>query len=190
MSAIFVVSDTHFSHHSILNFRDHEGNLLRPDFDSAEEMDEYMIAKWNSVVSPSSKVYHLGDVAIDKRAIALCARLNGHKRLVRGNHDIYPDKYYTPYFESIYGSRVLDGMILTHIPIHPESLGRFAVNLHGHTHSNTKQGHFGPKYYNMCVEHHDYTPLSLEDIKVKVKQFQEAWSEKNHYYDSCDYIIS
>ena len=30
----------------------------------------------------------------------------------------------------------MNGMILSHIPIHTESLGRFGTNIHGHLHAN------------------------------------------------------
>jgi len=166
MANIFVISDTHFGHANILNFKKEDGSPLR-NFESGEEMDEHMIDRWNAVVKTSDHVYHLGDVAMKRDCIQTVKRCNGHKRLVRGNHDVYKTKDYLPFFEEIYGIRVLDGMIFTHIPIHPESLGRFAANIHGHVHAQP-QGHYGPKYYNVSVEVMDYTPISLEDLKLKL----------------------
>lgn len=165
MANIFIISDTHFGHANILNFLREDGSPLRR-FDSVQEMDEHMVERWNSVVRPCDKVYHLGDVAMKKSCIETVARCNGHKRLVRGNHDIFPTKEYLKYFDEIYGIRVLDGMIFTHIPIHPESLGRFKANVHGHIHAKPS---FGPKYINVSVEAlDDYTPVSLEDLKKKL----------------------
>lgn len=168
MANIFVVSDTHFGHANILTFKNSDGSPVR-SFSSVQEMDEYMIDKWNSVVRPQDHVYHLGDVAIKRPDIATVGQCNGHKRLVRGNHDIYRTKEYLPYFDEIYGIRVLDGMIFTHIPIHPESLSRFKANIHGHVHS-LPQGRYGPRYYNVSVEVIDYTPVSLEDLKLRLKE--------------------
>jgi calcineurin-like phosphoesterase family protein len=92
MSDIWVISDTHFNHAGILNFTDCDGKATRGDrFTDVTDMDEQMIANWNSVVKPGDKVYHLGDVlfGMDKPAWldANFNRLNGKKRLVVGNHD-------------------------------------------------------------------------------------------------------
>ena len=168
MANVFIISDTHFGHANILNFKQDDGSPLR-SFSCVEEMDQHMIDRWNSVVRPQDHVYHLGDVAMKQQSVATVGRCNGHKRLVRGNHDIFRTKTYLQFFEEIYGIRVLDGMIFTHIPIHPESLGRFKANIHGHVHNNVSQGHYGPRYYNVSVEAIDYTPVSLEDLKERVQ---------------------
>ena len=174
MADLFVISDTHFGHSNILSFKNPDGSRVR-DFSCVEEMDQIMVDRWNAVVKPSSHVYHLGDVAMRKEHLATVGRLNGHKRLVRGNHDIFKTRDYMKYFEEIHAVRVLDGMLFSHIPIHPESLGRFAANIHGHVHG-LPQGTYGPKYYNVSVEVMDYTPISLEDLAKRVKKFQEeSW---------------
>jgi calcineurin-like phosphoesterase family protein len=122
-------------------------------------MDEHMIERWNSVVRPQDHLYHLGDVVMRQQVLdVVMPRLNGHKRLVRGNHDIFRTKHYTRYFDEIYGLRVLDNMIFSHIPIHPESLGRFKANVHGHLHG---QHSLGGKYIDVSVEAVDYTPVPL-----------------------------
>lgn len=164
MANIWVLSDTHFGHDNILKFKRADGSPLR-DFESREIMDEYLIERWNSVVRPQDHVYHLGDVAMRREHIRLTARCNGHKRLIRGNHDVYKTKDYLPFFEEIYGIRVLDNMIFTHIPIHPESLGRFKANVHGHIHANASPA---GAYYNVSVEAIDYTPVALEDLKQRL----------------------
>ena len=133
-------------------------------------MDDEMIARWNSVVRPRDKVYHVGDVAMRKHQLAILNRLNGRKRLVRGNHDIFPTKFYLPYFEDIYGVRVFEDMILSHFPLHPESVKERWHNVHGHVHNNVPFDHFGPKYFNACVEYHNYTPIALEDIRARLRK--------------------
>jgi calcineurin-like phosphoesterase family protein len=165
MANIWVLSDTHFGHDNILKFLKADGTPLRC-FDSAAQMDEYMIDQWNSVVRPQDHVYHLGDVAIRREHISLVSRCNGHKRLVRGNHDVYRTKDYLLHFDEIYGVRVLDNMIFSHIPLHPESLGRFKANVHGHIHANASPA---GAYINVSVEAlTNYLPVSLEDLKKKV----------------------
>lgn len=175
MPDLFVTSDTHFNHAAtIFSFKRKDGTPLR-DFSSVEEMNETLISRWNSVVKPNSKVYHLGDVAMKEKDLHFLGRLNGHLRLILGNHDSSDMRLYAPYFEAIYSSRLLDRMIFTHIPIHPECLGKSKANCHGHSHW-TPELCFGPRYLNLSVEMTDYYPISLEDIKKKVQlQIGETW---------------
>jgi calcineurin-like phosphoesterase family protein len=164
---IFVISDTHFGHANILNFKGLNNEPLRV-FDDVNHMDEYMIERWNSVVTPQDKIYHLGDVLVKGSDWTKLGRLNGHKRLLLGNHD-YPNmRLYQPYFEDIYSTRLLDKLLLSHIPIHPLSLGKAIANVHGHVHNNVGPDHFGKQYVNVSVEVVDYTPIAWEDLKDKV----------------------
>jgi calcineurin-like phosphoesterase family protein len=54
-------------------------------------MDETMIERHNAKVKPNDVVYMLGDVVINRKSLHHVSRLNGKKRLVRGNHDIFKD---------------------------------------------------------------------------------------------------
>ena len=58
---IFIISDTHFSHENMYQFFNYDGTKMRP-WNRAEDADDFMIEKWNSMVKPNDKVYHLGDV--------------------------------------------------------------------------------------------------------------------------------
>lgn len=190
----FVISDTHFSHtNSWEKFKLADGcTPLRP-FTSTEEMDETMVERWNAKVSPQDYVYHLGDVAISKRGLEFVKRLNGHKRLIMGNHDIYPHKmYFEIGFEKICGVRVFtDRFILSHIPLHPDCItDRFKVNVHGHLHANEvmqtydtgeyKAGYpvmeqrADPRYLCVSVEHTNFEPLSFEEVDARIKARWEA----------------
>ena len=182
MSNIFITSDTHFGHIGVTQFLKEDGTKLRP-WDNYEEMDEAMVANWNSVVSPKDKVYHLGDVVINRRAFPTLARLNGEKVLIKGNHDIFQLKEYLPYFKDIRAYHPLDGFLMTHIPVHPDSLSRWKGNWHGHLHdkgvmhkyvqdcefdeSFTVISEIDPRYMCLSVEHTNFTPISLEDAKKK-----------------------
>ena len=171
MPAVFLVSDTHFGHAGVCHFTRNDGvTKLRP-FDTPEEMDEFMVEAWNKKVKPNDKVYHLGDVVINRRSLAIMDRLNGDKILIRGNHDIFKDEDYTPYFRSLRGYHVMNGMILSHIPIHEESLGRFGVNIHGHLHANRvmKDGVVDVRYHNVCVETTDFAPILFEDVIKRIE---------------------
>ena len=170
MPAVFLVSDTHFGHAGVCRFLRDDGTKLRP-WDSPEEMDEYMVEAWNKKVRPNDKVYHLGDVVINRRALKILALLNGDKVLIRGNHDIFRDTEYRNYFREIRAYHVMNGMILSHIPIHSDSLGRFGTNIHGHLHSNRvmKDGVVDTRYHCVCVEQTDFAPILFEDVIKRIE---------------------
>lgn len=172
MANIFLISDTHFSHENILTFYKSDGSKLR-DFDSVQEMDETMVQNWNRVVKPLDRIYHLGDVAISHKALPIFSRLNGRKVLIKGNHDQAKLSQYLPYFDDIRAYHQLDKMLLTHVPVHSESLSRWTHNIHGHTHSNVVGGSTPDlRYIPVCVEQPwmNYTPISLEELKVVIEK--------------------
>ena len=178
MPSVFLVSDTHFGHAGVCRFMRNDGvTKLRP-WDNADEMDEAMVAAWNERVRPNDKVYHLGDVVINRKALGIMRRLNGDKVLIRGNHDIFRDDEYRQYFRELRAYHVMNGMILSHIPIHSESLGRFGVNIHGHLHANRVMlpGFNGKitdivdvRYHCVCVEQTDFSPILFEDVVRRIE---------------------
>ena len=179
MPAVFLVSDTHFGHAGVCRFTRGDGvTKLRP-WDDPAEMDEVMIKAWNERVRPNDKVYHLGDVVINRKALPTLSRLNGDKVLIRGNHDIFRDDEYREYFRELRAYHVMNGMILSHIPLHPESLGRFGTNIHGHTHDKrvmmTTYGgareEIDLRYHCVCVEQTpDFAPILFEDVIKRIKE--------------------
>jgi calcineurin-like phosphoesterase family protein len=169
---IFFISDTHFGHENILTFTGQDGQRIRR-FEFVEEMDEHMVECWNRVVRPIDHVYHLGDVTMIRGTATKCLmmasplqyvrRLNGHKRLILGNHDHCPmTAYRTVGFEKIYGVKLVDRFLCSHVPVHEGSIGKARANIHGHIHE--KPSPPGP-YYNVSVEARAYTPVSLEEIQ-------------------------
>lgn len=170
MSNIFLISDTHWGHQGSVVFTNYDGSKMRP-WDNVEDMDQAMVDNWNRVVGPKDKVYHLGDVVINRRALPINARLNGDKVLIKGNHDLFRLEEYIPYFRDIRGSHKLDNFILTHIPLHPASLVRWTSgNIHGHTHGEQvrkEDGAIDLRYMCVSVEQINFTPISFEDAKKK-----------------------
>jgi len=193
MPAVFLVSDTHFGHAGVCRFLRDDGTKLRP-WDNSDEMDEYMVKAWNETVRPNDKVYHLGDVVINRKALSIMHRLNGDKVLIRGNHDIFKDEDYRQHFRELRAYHVMNGMILSHIPIHTESLGRFGVNIHGHLHYNRVkiQKHAGatpvidPRYHCVCVEQTDFRPILFEDVIKRIKEEGGVVGFKNGNGPTCD----
>lgn len=196
MPTTFLVSDTHFGHTGVCRFMRRDGvTKLRP-WDDADEMNEAMVKAWNDRVRPSDKVYHLGDVVINRKYLNILHRLNGDKVLIKGNHDIFKLEDYTQYFRDIRGYHVLNGMILSHIPIHEESISRFGTNIHGHLHErrvmtkirwgNTKEFDeiVDPRYHCVCVEQTNWAPISLEEVVKRIKDEggQVGFKERNQVY--------
>lgn len=172
MPSVFLVSDTHFGHLGVCKFMRNDGvTKLRP-WSNPEEMDEEMVKRWNETVRPNDKVYHLGDVVINRKSLNIMHRLNGDKVLIRGNHDIFKLEDYTQHFRDIRGYHVMNGMILSHIPVHEESLGRFGVNIHGHLHANRvmRDGVIDNRYHCVCVEQTDFRPILFEDVIKRIKE--------------------
>lgn len=169
MAANFLYSDPHFGHQGVCHFLQEDGTKLRP-WDNAEEMDEELVRRFNDAVRPKDKCYFLGDVVMSRRHLATLGRLNGDKVLIRGNHDIFKLEDYTRYFRDIRAYHVMNGMILSHIPIHEESLGRFGTNIHGHLHANRvmKDGVVDVRYHCVCVEQTDFAPILFEDVIKRI----------------------
>lgn len=84
----FYTADSHFGHPGMLTFG------ARP-FSSTDEMDRFIVDRWNDVVRPDDIVYHLGDFAVGERDPAkikrIFSQLKGRKYLVLGNHDVRSD---------------------------------------------------------------------------------------------------
>lgn len=180
MVDIWVVSDTHWNHTNIIDY------CGRP-FGNAEEMNNYMVERWNEKVKPQDKVYHLGDVYMGggfdlDYTDRLLGSLHGHKRLILGNHDNGKDQLLQRYFEKIDCWRMFTdmGLLLTHVPVHESALFRGSTgneqnpkklrNIHGHIHEKvitmkTWKDVPDPDYKCVCVEHTDYTPVNIEDLR-------------------------
>lgn len=176
MPSVFLTSDTHFGHAGVCRFLRADGSKLRP-WDSPEEMDEAMVKMWNDTVKPGDKVYHLGDVVINRKALNILHRLNGDKVLIKGNHDIFRLEDYTKHFRDIRGSHVMTGVLLTHIPVHPQQLYRFGCSIHGHLHSNRVMmtDQYGvikvdPQYFSVCVEQTDFKPILFEEVLKRITE--------------------
>jgi calcineurin-like phosphoesterase family protein len=171
---IFFASDHHFHHKNILTFKRADGTALR-EFDDIDHMNEHIVNCHNSVVRPGDKVYFLGDVSMSRNAkgLEILARMNGEKVLVKGNHDLCTPKQYLEYFKDVRGSHQFEGMILTHIPIHPESLARWGLNVHGHLHYQVVGMQLSKipdkRYFNVSMERINYTPISLEEVKKQCR---------------------
>ena len=169
MANTFLISDTHFNHEAILTFTDNSGKPPRV-FDSVEQMNECMLDNWADTVKPEDTVIHCGDVLFGNNKVewleANFAKLPGKKRLVVGNHDNL--KFLAPFFKDMQLWINLPGMVLSHTPLHAQTLGetkrwggQSVINVHGHVHSNPSPE--GP-YKCVCVEQINFTPINVEEL--------------------------
>ncbi|MCD8037695.1 MAG: metallophosphoesterase family protein [Lachnospiraceae bacterium] len=79
----YYIADLHFFHAALNQKMDCRG------FAGVEEMNEYMIAKWNGKVRKNDDVVIIGDLSWGsaQETSALLERLNGRLYLIMGNHD-------------------------------------------------------------------------------------------------------
>ena len=79
---IFFISDPHFGHQNIIKYCD------RP-FKTTDEMNEFIVNRWNCFVKKDDIVFILGDIAFGGAGLfdQIMPKLNGQKYLILGNHD-------------------------------------------------------------------------------------------------------
>jgi len=143
-------------------------------FKTIEEMNEWMIAKWNETVNKDDLVYHLGDFGLGRpKALSdVRKRLNGKIKLVMGNHDYQISKKKWLEFigmDEVLDKYTLDEFDLTHLP-HYDSCdtkdGSKRWLLCGHVHQHWR---IKDKMLNVGVDVNNFAPVSLDDIKEEVK---------------------
>lgn len=169
----WVYSDPHFYHKNIVTYTNYDGTKVRP-WDDAEQMTEDMIEWYNEMVDDGDRVYILGDVAFKNSDMhKAVSRLKGRKCLVPGNHDPVKMRKYFDLFDDVRGYVVKKGFIMSHIPIHEQSLSRWQLNIHGHLHNNqvmvdeqyqSAKPYPDTRYYCACVERTNFRPILLDDI--------------------------
>jgi len=174
MSNVFFASDHHLGHGKILQFEP-----KRSVFGSIEEHDEYIVAQHNKTVGKRDITWFLGDVNFhrDFRYFAeLVSSMNGEKHLVLGNHDIFLIDEYLKVFASVHAMKAKYKTVMTHIPLHPSSVKRWGLNIHGHTHSKvvpqTRAGEGQDNnYFCVSMEQNDFRPFSLDQIRQHQKTY-------------------
>jgi calcineurin-like phosphoesterase family protein len=152
---------------------------MRP-WDNVDDMNSNLIRNWNDTVSEGDRVYLLGDVAFKSSVMnEIIPQLKGRICLVPGNHEPTKMRTYFKLFDDVRGYVQRKGFIMSHIPLHPKSLGCWGLNIHGHLHNNTvKMTKFNggnpieiddPRYFCACVERTNYRPIELTEILKRCK---------------------
>lgn len=164
---VFFTSDPHFFHKSMVDMK-------RRPFTSVDEMNEVLVANWNSVVGKNSIIYVLGDVSFGspEETHRLLERLNGNKRLILGNHDgsKMVDKVYRHHFMTICDRMrvkfldIKEEVVLDHFPLLTWDKAHYgAWHLHGHSHGSMRYP-FEGKILDVGVDVHNFTPINV--VKV------------------------
>lgn len=159
MSKVFIISDHHFSHASILDFEgDHRAG------ETVAEHNEWLIDQHNSIVKKRDTVWCLGDFYLGTSPGVMSAivnRMNGTLNLVMGNHDEHPSYYYTEAFNQVRGVHSYKSKyVFSHVPLHEFSTDRWNYNFHGHIHHmESPEG----KYINTCIEKCEGLPMTVNE---------------------------
>ena len=174
MANVFFTSDLHFGHENLVTFRN---SVHKQGFTCSDDVDEWLIERWNSRIRKRDDiVWVLGDAAWGYDNFHHFARLNGTKKLIMGNHDLEKGNYNIGFkrmmaeFDEVYGVKKKYGFVMSHCPIHPNELEyrNWHTNVHGHIHHIEKcLGE--PKYINVNVDVNNGFPLTLDEIREKIK---------------------
>jgi calcineurin-like phosphoesterase family protein len=182
MANTFFIADTHFNHTSIIKY------CNRP-FKDVDDQTERLIDNWNSVVDVEDEVWVLGDffffynpkewnenntykfVSETNECTRILNSLNGHKHLIKGNHDVRSYKQYSEMgfeFVSPYPIIYDDFFILSHDPLLLSQTTPY-FNLYGHVHSDER---YKDTSTSKCVsvERIGYKPISLDEIIEGIEQ--------------------
>lgn len=181
----FFTSDLHIGHD-----KDFIWSARR--FNSVEEHDTQILLRWNAAVSPEDNVYILGDLCMggnEKEWNRIYKNLNGNKFLIIGNHDTINKiiKYELEYniknlgYASVYRYNKKKAFYLSHYPtlVSNHEDKKFLWNLSGHTHSFDPFEYGEKCVYNVAMDAHNCTPVSIEQI---IKDIEKYRLERNKFY--------
>lgn len=167
--AYWFTSDTHFGHANILKYDQ------RPFADIVEH-DNELIRRWNTVVSKSDVVYHLGDFSWhtkEAQCDGILSQLNGTKILIFGNHDskaVKRSRYWakvTPYEEVTIEQQKICLFHYRMVVWNRSHHGSWA--LHGHSHG-TLPIVMTAKTLDVGTMLWSYAPVSFSEIKAEMEK--------------------
>lgn len=185
---IYYISDTHLGDMRVFN------KCSRP-FSGLEEMERTIVENWNKKVKKGDVVYVLGDLAEDDyvEAIDVYKKLNGHKHLLVGNHDLkmLDSIQKSDVFETIdFMTLIEDGgrkVCLCHYPVMDwMEFSRGGYHVYGRIHNKTGKNspacpqikeYFKDKpAYNCGVDVTGFEPVTLDEmIALKERNKDEPY---------------
>lgn len=166
----FVIGDTHFFDPNIILYSD------RP-FASVEEMNQFMIEQWNSVVNNNDTVFVLGDFfdfyyCDDIQVFDVLDQLQGNIILIAGNHDRGNLDVFRAYGIEVIEHPIIkdEFWILSHEPMFVTESAPYA-NIFAHVHNNPMYRTVSSRSFCASAERHNYEPMLLRDAQNAVKQY-------------------
>lgn len=180
---IYLTSDTHFGHINILKYEPGRLSLINrtpseyqlDPYKCIKEHDNKLLYNWNKTVTDRDVVLILGDFSFHNpsETMSILQSLNGHKILIKGNHDNYLN--YTEFdktlFDGIYDYAEFmynkQFICLMHYPIlafnHQNTYNTdLKTGIHGFGHIHSLK-YITPKYsYNVGVDVNNYTPIHID----------------------------
>lgn len=173
----FFISDTHFGHGAIID-------LCHRPFKCTEEMEGFMIDRWNTKISGNDTVYIVGDLFYKhKEPEKILRQLKGKKRLIVGNHDEVWLKRLdaSSYFLSVdYLTEVSDGkhnLVLCHYPLMCWKHELKSYMIHGHIHNNTDSSYWqfiknNSRLLNAGADVNGFEPVSFDEMVANNERFK------------------
>lgn len=184
--AVLFTSDLHLGHNNIIVTCNRNEETCGKNFPSIEEMNDFLIEKWNAKVNDDDEVYILGDMSF-RSSVSVKTylyRLKGRKHLIVGNHDFQWMKNIndmTEFFETVSTLEIIkhDKKLITlcHYPMLEWNGSRRANNqstsiswlIHGHIH-NSKENVYEyirdnqPCALNAGVDINHFEPVTFEEL--------------------------
>ena len=174
---VWFTSDLHIWHKNICKY------CNRP-YESVEEMNEGIVANWNSVVKEDDTVFVLGDLGfcgIEKLRMLL-SRLKGTIIVIQGNHD--SDKV----INTLYNEHIIAGherlmpitiigdeecpdqeLTLCHFPmIDWYNKEKGAWMIHGHQHQLLETPSCSVLHWDVGLDKNGMTPINFEQLKINI----------------------
>jgi calcineurin-like phosphoesterase family protein len=166
MSRDYVSADYHLGHGRINEY------ACRP-FSSPEEANTRIIANHNMRIKPDDRFHHVGDFCFKSGLNCMKAddwlkQLNGHKIMIRGNHD--NNNSLKTVIECIYVTFANQRMKLVHKPEHSDPA--VDINLVGHVHQAWRIRTF--KQHYDIIESLVYNKLDKPSDRLDLVRFLDV----------------
>jgi calcineurin-like phosphoesterase family protein len=164
----WILGDTHFDHKNIIH-------LTGRPFETVEEMNDFIIKKWNQRVSKQDIVYFIGDFTLSRRIDVITHyvnKLNGKIILVMGNHDTRKPKDYVNagFFQAGRKPIMVEPDVwIGHEPPLRKHIQPRVKYIHGHTHEKLTDledlSNCRCASLERTAEHpDDWGPLNLDEL--------------------------
>jgi len=120
-------------------------------FSDIGEMDKKIIENWNSVVKDEDLIFCLGDFALGKEqdCLKILKKLNGHKVLIKGNHE-------KTVLKKSYNIDEFRGGIYERLDIRV---------MNQEVSDEFQDLVLSPNQFDVGVDSHNFTPISYERVK-------------------------